>query len=254
MWIPEFLYSLYERLLEHEIRTAAVPEHVGIILDGNRRWAKALGISAANGHRKGADHVSEVLGWCESAGIKIVTLWMLSTENLSRAASELNDLIGIIGDAVDTLADCGSWNVRVLGDLSLLPDEAAQRLTAAAARSTKDPQAMTVNVAIGYGGRQEVTQAVREYLLERAAAGVSLEEVANSLSMKEISDHMYTAGQPDPDLIIRTSGEQRMSGFMLWQTVHTELYFCETYWPDFRRVDFLRAIRDFSTRDRRMGR
>ncbi|MGV9183201.1 isoprenyl transferase [Arcanobacterium canis] len=254
MWIPEFLYSLYERSLEREIRSAAVPEHVGIILDGNRRWAKALGTSAANGHRKGADHVSEVLGWCESAGIKIVTLWMLSTENLSRAAAELNDLIGIIGDAVDTLADCGHWNVRVLGDLSLLPAEAAQRLTSAAARSTKDPQAMAVNVAIGYGGRQEVTQAVREYLLERAAAGASLEEVANSLSMKEISDHMYTAGQPDPDLIIRTSGEQRMSGFMLWQTVHTELYFCETYWPDFRRVDFLRAIRDFSTRDRRMGR
>ncbi|MDP9801256.1 short-chain Z-isoprenyl diphosphate synthase [Arcanobacterium wilhelmae] len=253
MWIPEFLYSLYERMLEAEIDSAAVPAHVGIILDGNRRWAKALGTSAANGHRKGADHVSEVLGWCEAAGIKIVTLWMLSTDNLSRAAAELNDLIGIIGDAVDTLADSGRWNVRVLGDLSLLPEQAAQRLEAAAARSVKAPEAMMVNVAIGYGGRQEVTQAVREYLLERAAAGETLEDVANSLSINEISDHMYTAGQPDPDLIIRTSGEQRMSGFMLWQTVHTELYFCETYWPDFRRVDFLRAIRDFSTRDRRMG-
>lgn len=252
MWIPEFLYTLYERALEKQINHDNLPKHVGIILDGNRRWAKALGTSAATGHRRGADHVTEVLGWCEDIGIEIVTLWMLSTDNLSRAKDELDELIGIIADTVDHLADSGRWKLNLLGDLALLPDDAADRLRSAVER-TQDVRGMTVNVAIGYGGRQEITEAVRDYLRERDAHGDSLAEVAESVSVSEISNHMYTKGQPDPDLVIRTSGEQRMSGFMLWQSVHTELYFCETYWPDFRRVDFLRAMRDYSTRERRMG-
>ncbi len=252
MWVPEILYSIYERRLSSQIDRERMPKHIGIILDGNRRWARALGSSAATGHRQGADHITEVLGWCEESGIEIVTLWMLSTDNLSRAKDELDELIGIIVQAVEHLAESGDWQLRVLGDLDLLPAGATERLKAAIDR-TDNHTGMTVNVAVGYGGRQEITSAVQNYLLERNAEGATLADVAQSVTIADITEHMYTKGQPDPDLIIRTSGEQRMSGFMLWQTVHTELYFCETYWPDFRRTDFLRAIRDYSTRDRRRG-
>ncbi|WP_124054202.1 isoprenyl transferase [Arcanobacterium ihumii] len=252
MRIPNFLYALYERSLRNRLPATQVPHHVGIILDGNRRWAKALGVAASSGHRRGADHVSEVLGWCEETGIGIVTLWMLSTDNLTRAKDELNELLDIIVGLVESLAETKRWKLRVIGDMSLLPSDAAARILHAAERSA-EVEGMTVNVAIGYGGRQEIMQAMRDYLLECEANGVTLGEVADSLTTADITNHMYTRGQPDPDLIIRTSGEQRMSGFMLWQTVHTEFFFCETYWPDFRRTDFLRALRDYSQRERRRG-
>ncbi|MFP7695765.1 isoprenyl transferase [Trueperella sp. LYQ143] len=252
MKVPEFLYSIYERRLAREIARPNIPTHVGIILDGNRRWAKALGSSAATGHRRGADHISEVLGWCEEAGIQIVTLWMLSTDNLKRSNAELTELIGIICDAVENLAASQRWKIRMIGDLTLVDSQAAQRLQASQ-QETSQIEGMTVNVAVGYGGRQEITNAVRSYLAECAQRGASLEDVAREVTIADITDHMYTKGQPDPDLIIRTSGEQRMSGFMLWQTVHTELYFCEAYWPEFRRTDLLRALRDYAARERRMG-
>ncbi|XCB29448.1 isoprenyl transferase [Arcanobacterium hippocoleae] len=252
MRVPEFLYSLYERRLNRQVVGKNLPAHVGIILDGNRRWAKSLGVATASGHRKGADHVSEVLGWCDESGIEIVTLWMLSTDNLSRAKGELSDLLDIIARLVETLSQTGRWRLLPIGDLDLLPKTISQRIQEACARSA-DCAGMKVNVAIGYGGRQEITRAVQSYLREQAEHGANLAEVADRISMEEITNHMYTRGQPDPDLIIRTSGEQRMSGFLLWQTVHTEFYFCETYWPDFRRTDFLRALRDYSLRDRRLG-
>ncbi|QJC22395.1 isoprenyl transferase [Arcanobacterium buesumense] len=252
MIATEFLYRIYERRLSREIKRIQIPHHVGIILDGNRRWAKALGTSAAHGHRRGADHISEVMGWAQEAGVSIVTLWMLSTDNLQRSAKEIRELLAIIVGAVEELAKNPAWQIRVLGDLDLLPEEAAHALQNAA-QKTVNHTGMIVNVAVGYGGRQEITQAVQDYLREQAACGATLEDVAQSITVDAITDHIYTKGQPDPDLIIRTSGEQRMSGFMLWQTVHTELYFCETYWPDFRRIDFLRALRDFSLRERRKG-
>ena len=252
MWKPEFLYKLYERGLTRQIRHSKVPRHVGIILDGNRRWAKELGISTATGHRTGANHVFEVLEWCSEIRIKIVTLWMLSTDNLGRDSGELTELLKIISRLVDELAASKRWKLHVIGDLSLLPQDIADHINEAVC-STQDYDGMTVNVAIGYGGRQEITQAVRDYLRERAAAGCTLEQVAGEVAISDITEHMYTKGQPDPDLIIRTSGEQRLSGFMLWQTVHTEFYFCDAYWPAFRRTDFLRAIRSYSQRERRMG-
>ncbi|QOR47331.1 isoprenyl transferase [Trueperella pecoris] len=251
MRIPEFLYSIYERRLAREIDPDRRPCHVGIILDGNRRWAKELGSSASTGHRKGADHVREVLGWCEEAGIQIVTLWMLSTDNLNRSPGELAELMEIIADTVEDLGATGNWTIRIIGDLKLMPEEFAARLRATEERAGAG---MTVNIAVGYGGRHEITDAVRTYLRERAEEGATLDEVADEINIGAITEHMYTKGQPDPDLIIRTSGEQRMSGFMLWQTVHTELYFCEAYWPAFRRTDLLRALRDYAARERRMGR
>ena len=232
------LYDIYERRLAARIDPATVPHHVGVILDGNRRWAKSMGFGAAQGHKRGADKIEEFLGWAEQTGVEVVTLWLLSTDNLSRDPAELSPLLDIIAHAVDELAETGRWSLRLVG----------------AGKVAGEDRRMQVNIAVGYGGRQEIADAVRELLRERAAAGASLEEVAASLSEEDITDHLYTKGQPDPDLVIRTSGEQRLSGFLLWQSVHSEYYFCEVNWPAFRRVDFLRALRDFASRERRLGR
>ncbi len=252
--LPRPLYGVYEGRLAASLANQRLPCHVGVILDGNRRWARSFGEPAATGHRKGADKIMEFLGWCEELGIEIATLWMLSTDNLGRRADELADLLSIIEDAVSELAATGRWRVRVVGRLDLLPDEVAAALRAAedATRSIKD--GLQVNVAVGYGGRDEIADAVRAALKERLEAGQTLDEVARSIEADDIAAHLYTRGQPDPDLVIRTSGEQRLGGFLLWQSAHSEFYFCEAYWPDFRRVDFLRALRSYSLRERRLGR
>ena len=229
-----------------------LPKHVGVMLDGNRRWAKAVGRDTAHGHRAGAANIEPLLTWCDEVGIEVVTLWLLSTDNLNRPERELEPLLEIIADAVDSLADTGRWRINPVGALDLLPGEVAERLKAAAER-TSDVDGMLVNVAVGYGGRREIADAVRSLLTEHAAKGTSLEELAQIISVEHIADHLYTKGQPDPDLVIRTSGEQRLGGFLLWQSAKSEFYFCEAYWPDFRRVDFLRAIRAYSQRERRFG-
>ena len=270
------VYEFYERRLAAQIEPARVPGHVGVILDGNRRWARTKGFGTAQGHKRGADKIAEFLGWAQVAGVRMVTLWLLSTDNLSRDPSELAPLLDIIADAIDELAAAGRWRLRLVGAVDLLPASVAERLRGAVA-STAAPHAddgrrqtdgdaqgaagaaeaderMHVNIAVGYGGRQEIADAVRDLLRERAAAGDSLEDVAAALSEEDITDHLYTKGQPDPDLVIRTSGEQRLSGFLLWQSVHSEFYFCEVNWPAFRRIDFLRALRDYAGRERRMGR
>src|SRR5690625_392496 len=250
---PRRLYGLYERRLARNLDRSATPRHIGVILDGNRRWARALGNPASHGHRRGADKIADLLGWSEEAGVEIVTLWMLSTDNLHRDPDEVAELLEIIAGAVDTLADSGRWRLRVVGALELLPEPVAQRLARAEER-TADVTGMGVNVAVGYGGRYEITAAVRSLLASYAERGLSLQEAADAASIEDIADHLYTKGQPDPDLVIRTSGEQRLGGFLLWQSVHSEYYFCEAYWPDFRHIDFLRALRDYAQRARRMGR
>ena len=232
---------------------ANVPQHVGIMLDGNRRWAKAVGRDTAHGHRAGAANIEPLLGWCDDVGIQVVTLWLLSTDNLDgRDPHEVEALLEIIADAVDSLADQRRWRLHPVGALDLLPAPIAARLKSAAER-TSDVDGMLVNVAVPYGGRREIADAVRSLLQEHAAIGTSLEELAEILDVEHIADHLYTRGQPDPDLVIRTSGEQRLGGFLLWQSAKSEFYFCEAYWPDFRRVDFLRAIRAYTQRDRRLG-
>jgi short-chain Z-isoprenyl diphosphate synthase len=231
----------------------SLPRHVGVILDGNRRWAKEAGASAATGHRVGAGKIADLLTWSEEVGVELVTLWMLSTDNLSRPPQELTALVQIIEQTVADLAQAGRWRVRVVGALDLLPYDTAERLHQAEAR-TAEVEGLGVNVAIGYGGRREIADAVRALLAEQARAGVSIEQLAETLDVEHIAEHLYTKGQPDPDLVIRTSGEQRLSGFLLWQSVHTEYYFCEAHWPDFRKVDFLRAMRSYGDRERRLGR
>jgi short-chain Z-isoprenyl diphosphate synthase len=194
----------------------------------------------------------EFLGWCEEADVEVVTLWLLSTDNLTRPEAELQALQAIIEETVTGLAETGRWRIHPVGALDLLPDRTA-RLLKQAAESTVDTDGILVNVAVGYGGRREVVDAVRSLLTEHAKEGTSVEDIAQMLDVEHIAEHLYTRGQPDPDLVIRTSGEQRLSGFLLWQSAHSEFYFCEAYWPDFRHVDFLRAMRAYAARQRRYG-
>ncbi|GIG53631.1 isoprenyl transferase [Demequina activiva] len=254
MGLRSLLYGPYERQLARTLREQGeTPCHIGVILDGNRRWAKASGESAAHGHQRGADKIAEVLGWSEETGVSVVTLWMLSTDNLSRDPAELDALLEIICSAVEALADDGRWRLQHVGATEMLPASAVTRLGAAVAR-TAEATGIHVNVAVGYGGRHEIADAVRSVLREGVSAGKSLEELADTVSVEHITEHLYTKGQPDPDLVIRTSGEQRLSGFLMWQSAHSEFYFCDAYWPDFRHVDFLRALRAYSQRERRHGR
>jgi len=250
--VKGLIYPIYERRLLQQLATAVAPQHVGVILDGNRRWARFSGGTSAEGHRAGARKIMDLLGWCEEARVKHVTLWLLSTDNLSRPASELEPLIEIIKETVSSLAEKRRWRIHAVGALDLLPRELADMLHQAEA-ATKDVSGIDLNVAVGYGGRREISDAVRSLLKENAAEGHSLAEAAELLSPEKIAEHLYTAGQPDPDLVIRTSGEQRLSGFLLWQSAHSEFYFCDAYWPDFRHVDFLRALRSYAARQRRFG-
>ena len=250
----EFVYALYERRLRGQLAHARPPRHVGVILDGNRRWARATGaLDVPTGYRRGADKIEQLLGWCEESGVEVVTLWLLSTDNLTRPEAELQALLAIIEQTVEELAaEPHRWRLNPVGALDLLPDATARKLKAAAEATVTAP-GLLVNVAVGYGGRREIADAVRGLLQEHANRGASLEEVAAYLDVEHIAEHLYTRGQPDPDLVIRTSGEQRLSGFLLWQSVHSEFYFCEAFWPAFRKIDFLRALRAYADRERRFG-
>ncbi|WP_341229123.1 isoprenyl transferase [Nocardioides salarius] len=249
--VRRVLYPAYEARLLRRL-PENLPRHIGVMLDGNRRWARAVGHDTAHGHRAGAANIEPLLGWCDEVGIEVVTLWLLSTDNLNRPASELEPLLQIIGDAVDSLAVQRRWRLHPVGALDLLPAETAERLKAAQ-EATNDVDGMLVNIAVPYGGRREIADAVRSLLLEHTEKGTSMEELAAVVDVDMIGSHLYTRGQPDPDLVIRTSGEQRLGGFLLWQSARSEFYFCEAYWPDFRRVDFLRAIRAYALRERRHG-
>ena len=257
MRLTQPLYALYTRRLRRQVLSAPRPQHVGLIIDGNRRWARQMGLTNPSiGHRYGAEHVEDALSWCEAVGIKHVTIFICSTENLQqRDNDEVAFLMDLIEHVIaDKLARADArWQVHVAGTLDLLPDATARALKLAVDGTSHCTTGATVTLAIGYGGRQEVTDALRDLMLERAAEGQSLVDVAMNLTTDNIAQHLYTAGRPDPDLVIRTSGEQRMSNFLLWQCAYAELYFCEAYWPAFREIDFLRALRSFGARQRRFG-
>ncbi len=250
--VRRVLIPVYEARVTRRLKAQRAPRHVGVMLDGNRRWARAVGADTAHGYRAGAANIEPLLGWCEEVGVEVVTLWLLSTDNLNRPAEELEGLMGIIEGAVSSLAEQHRWRLHPVGALDLLPSSTSERLKAAA-ESTRDVQGLLVNIAVGYGGRREIADAVRSLLQEHASRGTSIEELAELLDVEHIADHLYTRGQPDPDLVIRTSGEQRLGGFLLWQSAHSEFYFCDAYWPDFRKVDFLRAVRAYGDRRRRFG-
>ncbi len=252
MGLRGLAYRLYERRLEASLSPQTIPRHVGVLVDGNRRWARSAGLAdVSDGHQKGADKIFELIQWCQESGVEVVTLWLLSTDNLARPTAELEPLLRIIEDTVRELAT-QNWHVNPMGALDLLPADTAQVLKDAG-DATALNSGLLVNVAVGYGGRREIADAVRSLLQEHATRGTTIEELAEVLDVEHIAKHLYTAGQPDPDLVIRTSGEQRLGGFLLWQSAYSEFYFCDAYWPAFRRVDFLRALRSYAARHRRFG-
>lgn len=259
MMLKELVYRVYERRLEARLRGGPIPQHIGLIVDGNRRFARRAGLGhVARGHQAGADKVDEVLSWCEDLLVPIVTMWALSTDNFNRDPDELVPLMGIIEAKIAALAEAQQVSrlprrIRVMGRLELLP-ESTREVIARAEADTASFHPFRLNIAVGYGGREEITDAVRRMIADRITRGDSLEGVAAALEPDEIARYLYTEETPDPDLIIRTSGEVRLSGFLLWQSAYSEYYFCDAYWPEFRRVDFLRAIRSYQQRQRRHGR
>lgn len=256
-WGHGLLYGIYQTRLRrelHSLEPEALPKHVAMIIDGNRRWARQAGwANAAHGHRAGAAKMREFLQWCDTLGIQVVTLYLLSADNLTnRESDEIADLFEIIADLAHRLSDSGDWRVKHVGTVAGLPDSLVSALRGAEER-TANRTGLHINLAVGYGGRKEITDAMRSIVDAHHAEGGKLESLAELLTPDLIGKHLYTGGQPDPDLVIRTSGEQRLSDFMLWQSAHSEFYFVEALGPDLREVDFLRAVRDYSRRQRRFG-
>jgi len=248
------LYGLYQRRIRRWLATQEMPKHVAMILDGNRRWARQNALAtSAYGHRAGAAKFREFLVWCDDLGIAVTTLYLLSTDNLSgRKSEELDQLYEIIADLAEDLSHFRNWRVQHVGSTEGLPEPLVAALQAAEKR-TRDNTGLHINLAVGYGGRREIADAMRSIVHNHASNGGTLDALAEILTPELIGEHLYTGGQPDPDLVIRTSGEQRLSDFMLWQSAHSEFYFVEALGPDLREVDFLRALRDYATRQRRFG-
>ncbi|KQV13824.1 farnesyl-diphosphate synthase [Kitasatospora sp. Root107] len=255
-WMRNAAMPIYEQRVMKGLAGLPRPRHVGIMLDGNRRWARQNGhTDVAEGYRVGGVRAEEFLTWCAEAEIGHVSLFMLSDDNVSgRPEHELVPLLRIIEDTVTGLAAPGKpWRVNVIGSLDLLPGEHAAALKEAAA-STVGRTGLQVDVAIGYGGRREIVDAVRTAFRQHIDAGGDPAEFADRIDIEDISANLYSAAGADAtDLVIRTSGEQRMSGFLLWQSAYSEFHFVDVYWPAFRRVDFLRALRSYAERDRRYG-
>ena len=246
-------YRIYEWKLFHQIQNDKPPNHIGVILDGNRRYGKLVGIDPWKSHQIGAKKIEDFLGWCWRSGIKIVTLYSLSTDNLNRDSRELDEIFGIAKSMFERVIDdkdTHEYHVRVkaIGSISRLPP-GLQEAIAHAEESTKSYSDYYLNIAIGYGGRTEILDAVRNIAQEVANDELSPSEIMIS----DIERYLYTAGLPDPDLILRTSGEERISGFLLWQSAYAEFYFCEVFWPLIRRIDLWRAIRIYQKRRRRFG-
>lgn len=249
------IYRWYAGWLRAGLRGAEGPRHVGLVMDGNRRWAREMGLDNPSlGHRYGAEHLEHVLDWCDQAGIKQVTVYLASLDNLSkRDESEVDFLMRVIEEVIaERLArPDGRWQVHVAGRLDALPDDTAHALKAVRDVTLDRGLTRHLTIAVGYDGRAEVTDAVRAVLEEAADGGESLTDVAERITVEDIARHLYTKEMPDPDLVIRTSGERRLSGFLIWQSAYSELHFCDVHWPGFRHIDFLRALRSYAKRKNR---
>jgi short-chain Z-isoprenyl diphosphate synthase len=253
-----FLYSLYERRLTKQVEGGPTPQHVGIILDGNRRFGRADGLAQLDQvYDRGAEKLDEVLDWCSDLGISAITLWVCSTKNLSRAPDEVSGILTAIEKKLRALIHQPQIHgrqvrVRAAGRLEMLPDSLVEAVQAVEA-ATDVYDSMTLTIAVAYGGREEITDAVRALLRDKAITSGGLGDLVDEITPELIGQYMYVPDLPDPDLIIRTSGEIRLSGFLLWQSSHSEFYFSDVYWPAFRKIDFLRAIRSYQQRQRRYG-
>ena len=253
------LYRWYTHILMAEVSARPMPQHVALIMDGNRRFARLLGLGdVTEGHRHGAEKVKQLVKWCDELKIPVVTLWGLSTDNLKqRSPEDLEKICQIVCGRLaafcrEQTTATNHRRIKAVGQLQLLP-EALRRSLAEAEHLTASSGPWQLNIAVAYDGRDEIVDAVKHLLRARAAAGRSILEVAEQICLDDLQQYLYTPEVRPPDLIIRTSGEMRLSGFLLWQSVHSELYFCDALWPAFRKMDFLRAIRSFQNRQRRFG-
>ncbi|MGC1215188.1 MAG: polyprenyl diphosphate synthase [Micromonospora sp.] len=255
--VRRIAYQLYARRLQAQLADISSPRHVAIAMDGNRRWARQMGFDDPKvGHRYGAEHIHEVLAWCAEMGIRHVTLFVASVDNMrKRGSDEVENLMQMIEEVVaePLLRPANPWQLHLAGRADVLPDSTRHALKLAEDSTSERGGDFHLTVAVGYDGREEIVSAVRSLLEQEARAGATLDDAAQRLNAEAIAAHLYTGGQPDPDLVIRTSGERRMSGFLLWQAAYSELYFCDVYWPGFRKIDFLRALRSYAARSRRFG-
>ncbi|MDA8401561.1 MAG: polyprenyl diphosphate synthase [Deltaproteobacteria bacterium] len=281
-FIKKLLYYYYEKRLKKDISHKKIPGHIGIILDGNRRYAEKYGFdNISKGHKKGADKLDEVLSWCIELDIKIVTVWALSTDNFKRSKDEVEHLFEIIKSQLEYYIDSKFINenkirISVIGKRELLPNDLMSAINKLEEK-TKDYSNLRLYIALGYGGRQEICDALIKFIsdnisdVSRLNYAKNISEIdedkinnyasnsedyyylSNIITVENISKYLYAKDSPDPDLIIRTSGEVRLSGFLLWQSAYSEFYFCDAYWPEFREIDFLRAIRSYQSRHIRAG-
>jgi len=250
------LYRLYEGRLLRRLDRDRLPGHIGVIHDGHRRYARAAGlVDYAASYQAGMDKFLEFIEWCGDLEIPAVTCWLLSKENLSRPDSELGPYFEVLRGLFDRLPGApGAEGVRIkaIGSIDLLPEDLQTSVKLMVERSNGNGRRLTI--AVAYGGRQEIVDACRDLVGELAVEGVAPQAMAERIDADALAAHLYTADLPDPDLVIRTSGESRLSGFLLWQAAYAEYFFADVHWPAFRRVDFLRALRDFTHRHRRFGR
>ncbi|MEQ7127175.1 polyprenyl diphosphate synthase [Actinopolymorpha sp. B11F2] len=252
MGFVDLVNSLYLRRLRRQVASGPIPRHVALIIDGNRRWARQMGLAHVSlGHQAGAEHIDTVLGWCADAGIRHVTVFVASADNIrKRSPDEITFLMHLTERVIaERLAQPSSrWRIHLAGHLDLLPDSTAHALKLARETTAGQETDSHVTLAIGYSGRAELVDALRSLFEHEGRAGTSVRALADRLSTADIASHLDTSGQPAPDLVIRTSGEQRLSDFLIWQTAYSELHFCDVYWPGFRQRDFLRALRAYATR------
>jgi short-chain Z-isoprenyl diphosphate synthase len=249
------LYRLYEHTLVNGLERDRLPRHIGIVLDGHRRHAREERLPTyTESYRVGMARFEEFLGWAHELEIPAVTAWVLSRENLARPSEELEPYFEVLVELFERLpAQCAKYDmgIRFIGSLDMLPDDLV-----AAAKLAEEAQpfgSRRLNIAMGYGGRQEIVDAAKDLVAKLVADGIAPDEIASHIDAESLASHMYSADLPDPDLLIRTSGESRLSGFLLWQSAYSEFVFVDVNWPAFRRVDFLRALRDFTSRERRFG-
>ncbi|HLE54408.1 MAG TPA: polyprenyl diphosphate synthase [Thermoplasmata archaeon] len=252
--ISDAAYQAYERRLLHQVKTAPIPNHVAIIMDGNRRFAREIGLgNALDGHTRGRDKLEEVLEWCLEVGVHILTVYAFSTENIKRPSEEIQHLMHLFAENFRKVGDDprvhqNRIRIKVFGNREILPDDVKAAIQYAEDR-TKAYDAYRFNLAVAYGGREEILQAIRDVVRDAKAGKVEPDDI----NEKFFSRRLYTADLPDPDLVLRTSGEERISNFLLWQLAYSELYFVDVYWPGFRKIDFLRALRSYQQRLRRYG-
>ena len=249
------IYKLYEKWLWYQIKNGKRPEHIALILDGNRRWAEEHSLPAFFGHKEGADKIEDLLDWCLDLNVKSITLYSFSTENFLRSSNEVGGIMKIIGEKLtkvltDERIHKNKVHVQIIGRRGLLPNS-LQELSKKVEDATKEYDQHFLNIALAYGGRAEIVDAAKKLAREVEKGSIQPDAIEERMFEK----YLYTAHLPqqDPDIIIRTSGEERLSGFLLWQSAYSELFFLDIYWPDFRRIDLLRAVRTYQKRERRYG-